>query len=515
MLNIRFSPLIYTDAIEEVLNSADLKVNDPILAAKLAEVPHFHYENILAKENPKQFNKVLEKASHLFPDFIWFRQLNGGDMVDQFKPEVFYKIYGEEMACIEDDFLLSYLMNDEDMEDLIGFVSSFYLENGMTEKLTSLYQKLEDTSFGMAKFEVAMALLDDDNAYDPFLEEIDGVSYRWLMECLENPIFNDVDNRPLNDIMYTFLNANMGSTIFSKAQEIDKISFSEKDIESDVKWLLKQGLYRAMRSDFIINLDFFIFAFYLTAVFKLRSLYPFFVERFVCVKDETRYHLCGDFANEILSPAFQTLFDDELPQNLYAALKSGDDELWFSKSVILNGLGSLVKQRGSEHASHHFLKSLFESYINDEDEEMINWCFNPIEEYGIAGFEEEFERAYEAGFIHEELFGSKEDILDSLGYRNPIPLLPTFSSLIEYSVDSFMDEAQEYDPHKRAKSFMKPFLEHAFEDDENNGDAAYSTPIIPMFGNTPIVNSEPKIGRNDPCPCGSGKKYKKCCGKSN
>ncbi len=24
----------------------------------------------------------------------------------------------------------------------------------------------------------------------------------------------------------------------------------------------------------------------------------------------------------------------------------------------------------------------------------------------------------------------------------------------------------------------------------------------------------PKIGRNDPCPCGSGKKYKKCCGKS-
>lgn len=27
-----------------------------------------------------------------------------------------------------------------------------------------------------------------------------------------------------------------------------------------------------------------------------------------------------------------------------------------------------------------------------------------------------------------------------------------------------------------------------------------------------VVN-ENKIGRNDPCPCGSGKKYKKCCGK--
>jgi hypothetical protein len=29
----------------------------------------------------------------------------------------------------------------------------------------------------------------------------------------------------------------------------------------------------------------------------------------------------------------------------------------------------------------------------------------------------------------------------------------------------------------------------------------------------PIVRETPKIGRNDPCPCGSGKKYKKCCGK--
>ena len=29
-----------------------------------------------------------------------------------------------------------------------------------------------------------------------------------------------------------------------------------------------------------------------------------------------------------------------------------------------------------------------------------------------------------------------------------------------------------------------------------------------------VVNEEPKIGRNDPCPCGSGKKYKNCCGKN-
>ena len=37
-----------------------------------------------------------------------------------------------------------------------------------------------------------------------------------------------------------------------------------------------------------------------------------------------------------------------------------------------------------------------------------------------------------------------------------------------------------------------------------------------LFTEGEMVKSQPisvtKIGRNDPCPCGSGKKYKKCCG---
>jgi uncharacterized protein YecA (UPF0149 family) len=32
-------------------------------------------------------------------------------------------------------------------------------------------------------------------------------------------------------------------------------------------------------------------------------------------------------------------------------------------------------------------------------------------------------------------------------------------------------------------------------------------PLQPYYGSS-------KIGRNDPCPCGSGKKFKKCCGEA-
>ena len=31
---------------------------------------------------------------------------------------------------------------------------------------------------------------------------------------------------------------------------------------------------------------------------------------------------------------------------------------------------------------------------------------------------------------------------------------------------------------------------------------------------TPITRDAPKVGRNDPCICGNGRKFKKCCGRN-
>ena len=43
----------------------------------------------------------------------------------------------------------------------------------------------------------------------------------------------------------------------------------------------------------------------------------------------------------------------------------------------------------------------------------------------------------------------------------------------------------------------------------DGGQSAVENPEV----NRTVVREEPKVGRNDPCPCGSGKKYKNCCGK--
>jgi uncharacterized protein YecA (UPF0149 family) len=42
-------------------------------------------------------------------------------------------------------------------------------------------------------------------------------------------------------------------------------------------------------------------------------------------------------------------------------------------------------------------------------------------------------------------------------------------------------------------------------------------PDAPPIPDTPVeqAQSDRTVGRNDPCPCGSGKKYKKCCGQAS
>lgn len=37
-----------------------------------------------------------------------------------------------------------------------------------------------------------------------------------------------------------------------------------------------------------------------------------------------------------------------------------------------------------------------------------------------------------------------------------------------------------------------------------------TTPVRPRM--QPIRRKSPRVSRNSPCPCGSGKKHKKCCG---
>ena len=74
------------------------------------------------------------------------------------------------------------------------------------------------------------------------------------------------------------------------------------------------------------------------------------------------------------------------------------------------------------------------------------------------------------------------------------------SAVIEFLAHYSVNDT-DFDHHERAE-FAKIEGEWRFMDGK-------------IFGPDPVRRELPKVGRNDPCPCGSGKKYKKCCCKTS
>mgnify|MGYP003964269483 FL=1 len=91
-----------------------------------------------------------------------------------------------------------------------------------------------------------------------------------------------------------------------------------------------------------------------------------------------------------------------------------------------------------------------------------------------------------------EMFGTLNDRIDSE------------TLLYLYKLD-VRDEGIQLEEHEREQEIYMMHDDVAAFDD-GSAAAAVKTP-------TPVRRETPKVGRNQPCPCGSGKKFKHCCGR--
>jgi uncharacterized protein YecA (UPF0149 family) len=107
--------------------------------------------------------------------------------------------------------------------------------------------------------------------------------------------------------------------------------------------------------------------------------------------------------------------------------------------------------------------------------------------------------AYERGAISQEMNGSFQEFTLMVRGRQPSFFNDLRSELFDFYSPGEIRRRQKDRAQRQ-------------EDDPYRQDAR---PLVPegytMAERGGLQRTE-KVGRNDPCPCGSGKKYKKCCG---
>ena len=105
------------------------------------------------------------------------------------------------------------------------------------------------------------------------------------------------------------------------------------------------------------------------------------------------------------------------------------------------------------------------------------------------------------------------NLLD-LNAKESLPLIQ--QAFEDERVDEFviiLDDVEEFFDLPRAAARPKPAWNIAAESaDDAEEDDTVPFPLPPAPSAPQPYVAALRVGRNDPCPCGSGKKYKKCCG---
>jgi hypothetical protein len=113
--------------------------------------------------------------------------------------------------------------------------------------------------------------------------------------------------------------------------------------------------------------------------------------------------------------------------------------------------------------------------------------------------------AFSRGAINEAITGKFKELVRSLQAPHSNAYREIEYGLFEFYYPESVDERQR-EKWEREKEEENLY----WVDEEKNVPAGYQVTAEGVIHNLQKIGQ--KIGRNDPCPCGSGKKYKKCCG---
>lgn len=248
-------------------------------------------------------------------------------------------------------------------------------------------------------------------------------------------------------------------------------------------------------------------ALYLLAYFRETQAFPL-VMQIASLPDDWPENLLGETITEGLHQIIGSVYNGDLLaiQNI---IENPKLNTW-SRNAALKSLLVLVKaNRIERNEVIDYFKKLFPhpSFINDMDATTHLVCaasnLYPEELY------EEIKTAYQNQMV-DEFYINLEDIDDTIAQGK--------EAVLDESLDdhySFIDDPEEM---KNWTCFSKKLdfkLEEEYYEDKyrkskslvNDNFFNDSYDEIPP----PYERETPKIGRNDPCYCGSGKKYKKCC----
>ncbi|MBX3413170.1 MAG: DUF1186 domain-containing protein [Pirellulales bacterium] len=257
------------------------------------------------------------------------------------------------------------------------------------------------------------------------------------------------------------------------------------------------------------NLHFF--AAYLLTEFRAQEAFPVLIES-ISLPGELPFDLYGDAITQDLPAMLVTLVGDgpELLEGLMANRELNE----FVRSAAIDTFlrfvrdGRMTRDDAIERLRFHLREA-----IQHRDEDVGDALVFALDNFAAQEAMDEIREAYRLKIVDPFMIGRLADIEREIAKGDA-----HYQESLERCWPSGIDDVIEHlrrwycfsekgEQDRESAAERKPFEVNFDPDLEDEDDLDLA---LPHSGT--IVHDTPRVGRNDRCPCGSGKKFKKCCG---
>lgn len=238
--------------------------------------------------------------------------------------------------------------------------------------------------------------------------------------------------------------------------------------------------------------DYFLYfyAFYLLAQFREKEGFPRIL-KLISMPPDRVDAMFGDLITEDLNSIIYSTFDGRL-EELETVIENPKVDL-FVRGAVLDAYGKLYTDgRVSKEAFIQYLRKLLATEPDDSENDIAILIQGIIIDRKLFELIDDVQALYDVGRIDENFFGLYDSFIDYMyDYSNDQEQVYFIDNIVDEIYQWAMFEKTKEEEIKNEKHFQK--AREKLEQENQN------------------VPKDKKIGRNEPCPCGSGKKYKKCC----
>jgi hypothetical protein len=261
--------------------------------------------------------------------------------------------------------------------------------------------------------------------------------------------------------------------------------------------------------------DSYIYAMFLLAKFREKRAYPLIV-KLASNPPELVDDLLGDVPTEDMANilASVSLGDASLIAEL-AENKSAEE---FARAAAIRAwLALVVSGERSREEAIAFYKGLFEGGLEDRNEVVWSELVDAANDLYPEEVYDHIKKAYDDGLVDEFIVPpERTDEQIEIGKDEVLSQLPEWNHLIDdviMEMDAWFENREFGDEWEGDEDWY----EADDWDDEDEDDEDWDRQRLSALNGNNFTPIEPykapeKVRRNDLCPCGSGKKYKKCCG---